>query len=181
MIPPFLQGGIFLCTGKYEFLTFDFQKGILLLKEKGVNNGLSEIHLARYQTVTDHCCDFGLHGSWQFYLAAIAPIDMFAAQIFRKTLALCGNDQGLVRNFLPGCSSQRFLIFPHTKKHACFKSVFSVQSAYRFVGLASGPAGEVTLSFLFQQHPLRLFLCATLQVPADPFLWGCRGLWRYGI
>lgn len=96
----------------------------MLLKEKGVNNGLSEIHLARYQTVTDHCCDFGLHGSWRFYLAAIAHIDMFAAQIFRKTLALCGNDQGLVRNSLPGCSSLRFLIFPHTKKHACFKSVF---------------------------------------------------------
>ena len=61
---------------------------------------LKKIFMARYQGVTDFCCGFGLYDRCQFYLAAIAPFDMAAASIFRKNLALCRDDQGLVRNSL---------------------------------------------------------------------------------
>ena len=56
--------------------------------------------MGRYQGVTEYCCGFDLYDRCQFYLAAIAPFDMAAASIFRKNLALCRDDQGLVRNSL---------------------------------------------------------------------------------
>ena len=59
--------------------------------------------MARYQSNADYFCKFDLHGCRQFYLAAAAAFDVVAAKVFRKTLALCRNDQGLVRNSLLIC------------------------------------------------------------------------------
>ena len=73
----------------------------LFYTKKGVSDGFSQIFMARYQIDSDYCCDFDLYDSCRFYLAAVTPFDLAAAAIHPETLALCRNDQGLVRNSLP--------------------------------------------------------------------------------
>jgi|GEM_PF-5127701 len=82
-------------------LTFKLLNVIFVLHKKGVSDGFSQIFMACYQSVTDYRCVFDLHDCCQFHLAIAAPFNVAAAAIFRKTLALCRNDQGLVRNSLP--------------------------------------------------------------------------------
>ena len=82
-------------------MTFKLLNVIFVLHKKGVSDGFSQIFMARYQSVSDYRCVFDLHDCCQFHLAIAAPFNVAAAAIFRKTLALCRNDQGLVRNSLP--------------------------------------------------------------------------------
>ena len=82
-------------------LTFKLLNVIFVLHKKGVSDGFSQIFMARYQSVSDYRCVFDLHDCCRFHLAIAAPFNVAAAAIFRKTLSLCRNDQGLVRNSLP--------------------------------------------------------------------------------
>ena len=81
--------------------------------------------MARYQSVTGYWYDFDLHDRCQFYLAAVASFDMAAAAILRKTLAVCRNDQGLVRNFSAGDP-------PGHQDHKHSMPVFSIRQKNRF-------------------------------------------------